>query len=271
MEKSVELEFERFAFGNGRLFEADLALAGDAEDGQVLPRIIERQVLVGLEEAEFAHAFGGDAAGGEVGDAAVGELQADISDIDLAGKDGNAGGADLFGLGLGEREYEVHVVDHEIEHDVYVETARAEEIHAVDLEEEGQGEALFEGQDGGVKSLEVAYLKDAAGAGSGVDQAIGGGKVGGDGLFDEDVDAGVEEVAADIDVGGGGSGDDGGIDPAGEIAGVGECDGLVAGGGFGGAGGIGIDDGGELRAGGFVDHAAVVLAEGSGADNGYSW
>ena len=51
---------------------------------------------------------------------------------------------------------------------------------------------------------------------------------------------------------------------------VGERDGLVAGGGFGGAGGVGIDDGGELRARGFVDHAAVVLSEGSGADDGYS-
>jgi hypothetical protein len=140
----------------------------------------------------------------------------------------------------------------------------------VDLEEEGQGGALFEGQDGGVKSLQVAYLKDAAGAGGGVDQAIGGGKVGCDGLFDKDVDAGVQEEAADIGVDGGGSGDDGGVDLAGEIAGVGERGGLVAGGGFLGAGGIGIDDGGELRTGGFVDHTAVVLAEGSGADDGYS-
>ena len=45
---------------------------------------------------------------------------------------------------------------------------------------------------------------------------------------------------------------------------------LVAGGGFRGARRIGIDDGGELRACGFVDHAAVVLAEGSGADDGDS-
>ncbi len=69
---------------------------------------------------------------------------------------------------------------------------------------------------------------------------------------------------------GGGRGDDGGVDLAGEVAGIGEGEGLVAGGGFGGAGGIGIDDGGELRAGGFVDHAAVVLSEGSGADDGYT-
>ena len=45
---------------------------------------------------------------------------------------------------------------------------------------------------------------------------------------------------------------------------------LVACGGLGGARGIGIDDGGKLRALGFVDHAAVVLSESSGADDGDS-
>ena len=248
IQKGVELEFERFTLGNGRLFEADLAVAAHAEDGEILAGVVERQVLVGLEEAEFADALGGDAAGGEVGHAAVGELQADVGDIHLAGEDGDAGGADFLGLGAGERQDEVHVVDHEIEHDVDIQAARAEQVHAVDFEEEGQGGALFEGQDGGVKALQVAHLQDAAVAGGGLDQAVGGGKVAGDGLFDQDVDAGVEKVAADFGVDGGGRGDDGGVDLAGEVAGVGEGDGLVAGGGFVGAGGIGIDDGGELRA-----------------------
>ena len=37
-------------------------------------------------------------------------------------------------------------------------------------------------------------------AGGGVDQAVGGGEVGGDGLFHQDVDAGFEQVAADLGV-----------------------------------------------------------------------
>ena len=81
-----------------------------------------------------------------------------------------------------------------------------------------------------------------------VDQAVGGREVAGDGLLHQDVDAGVEKLAADGGVEGGGRGDDGGVDFAGEVAGVGEGEGLVAGGGFLGAGGIGIDDGGECRA-----------------------
>ena len=104
----------------------------------------------------------------------------------------------------------------------------------------------------------------------GLDQAVGGGQIDGDGLLHQHVDPGGEQVAADIGVDRGRRGDDRCVDLAGQLARVGERDGLVAGGGFGGASGIGIDDGGELGARGFVDHAAVVLSEGSGADDGYS-
>src|ERR1035441_1393925 len=109
----------------------------------------------------------------------------------------------------------------------------------------GQGDTLFEGEDGGVEALQVAHLEDGAPTAGGVDQPVGRGKVTGDGLFHQEVDAGVEEVAADFGVDGGRRGDDGGVDFAGEAARVGEGKGLVAGGGFGGAGGGGVDDGGE--------------------------
>jgi len=50
-------------------------------------------VTVGfLEKSQLAHALGGDAAGGEVGHAAVGELEADVGDIHLAGENRDAGG-----------------------------------------------------------------------------------------------------------------------------------------------------------------------------------
>jgi len=51
--------------------------------------------LAGLEEAELADLFGGDARGGEVGDAAGFELNADVGDVGFAGEDGDAGGADF--------------------------------------------------------------------------------------------------------------------------------------------------------------------------------
>ncbi len=104
------------------------------------------------------------------------------------------------GSALGEREDEIHVVDHQVEHHVDIQAARAEEVHAVDFEEEGQGGALFERHDGGVEALQVAHLQDAAAAGGGIDQAVGGGQVAGDGLLHQHVDAGIEQEAADLGV-----------------------------------------------------------------------
>ena len=112
----------------------------------------------------------------------------------------------------------------------------------------GRVRAAFQLDDRGVEALQVADLQDAAAALGGLDQAVGGGEVGRDGLLHQDVDAGVEQRAADFRVDGGGRGDDGGVDLAGEVAEVGERAASVVRGGLGGAGRIGIDDGGELRA-----------------------
>ena len=137
----------------------------------------------------------------------------------------------------------------------------------MDFEEEGDGEAFGEGGDGGVEAFEVADLEDAAVAGGGVDEGVGFGDRGGDGFFDEDVDAGGEEGAADGGMGGGGYGDDGGIDEAGEFGegeGAGfefECGGL-------GVFGVRIADGGECGVGEGADDAHVIAAEGTGTDDG---
>src|SRR4051794_32755128 len=77
-------------------------------------------------------------------------------------------------------------------------------------------------------------------------------------------------MAADLRVQGGRRGDHGCVDLAGQVAVVRKGQGLVARGRFGSAGAVGIDDGGEGDALGFVDYAAMVLSEGSGADDGYA-
>ena len=119
-------------------------------------------------------------------------------------------------------ENQVHVVDHQVQHHIDIQAARAEQVHAVDLEEQRQRDALFEGQNGGVEALQVAHLQDAASARGGLDQAVGGGQIDGDGLFHQDIDPGGEQVAADIGVDRGGRGDDRGVDLAGQVARVGE-------------------------------------------------
>ena len=116
---------------------------------------------MGLEEAEFADLLGTDAAGGEVGDAAGFELYADVGDVYFFREDGEADGSDFADGGVGEREDDVEVVDHEVEDDVDVERAGGEDAEAVGLEEHGVVEALGDGGDGGVETLEVADGDDA--------------------------------------------------------------------------------------------------------------
>ena len=117
--------------------------------------------MAGLEEAQLADLLGGDAGGGEVGDAAGFELDADVGDIDFAGEDREADGAELADGRVGELEDDVEVVDHEVEDDVDVERARGEDAETVGLEEHGAVEQRLDRGDGGVETLEVADLDDA--------------------------------------------------------------------------------------------------------------
>src|SRR6185437_15503706 len=65
----------------------------DNED--IFAGVVDGDVLVGLEEAQFADPLGADAAGSEVGDAAGIEFEPDVGDIDLAGEDRQADGVDF--------------------------------------------------------------------------------------------------------------------------------------------------------------------------------
>jgi hypothetical protein len=67
-------------------------------------------------------------------------------------------------------------------------------------------------------------------------------------------------------VGRGGDGDDGGIHQTRHLAEISERPSAVGGGYFGGALGIHVHHGGQLRALGFVNDAAVIFPELAGAD-----
>ncbi len=233
---------------------------------------------MGLEEAELADLLGGDAGGGEVGDAAGGELDADVGDVGFGGEDGQADGADLFDGGVGEGEDDVEVVDHEVEDDVDVEGARGEDAEAVGLEEHGLVECGEGGGDGGVEAFEVADGDDAGVVLRESDDVIGFGESGGEGFFDEDVDVGGEELLRDVGVVDGGDADGGGAEgePGVEEIGDGGEGGDVAGGGEGAAAaGVGFDERGELNEAGIglfelaID-AEMIAPEGAGADDGYA-
>src|SRR6185295_12969878 len=99
---------------------------------QLLRRVVDRQIRFGLKEPDLPDAVAGDAARGQVGDAAVRKPQPRVGDVDASGEHGYADGFDGVDVGLDDRQHDVEVVDHEIEDDVDVEAAlgkRAEAVH----------------------------------------------------------------------------------------------------------------------------------------------
>ncbi len=247
----------------------------DADGEEFLAGEVEAEVLVRLEEAEFADLFGGDAAGGEVGDAAGVELNADVGDVGLGGEDGEADGADFANGGVGEGEDDVEVVDHEVEDDVDVEGAGGEDAEPVGLEEHGLMERGEGGGDGGVEAFQMADGEDAVVGLSEGDEVVGFGEGGGEGLLDEDIEV-CKELFGDGGVVEGGDADGSCVEGevGGEDVGDGGEGGDVVGGGEGGAPlGEGIDESGELdemRVSEleFAIDAKVIAPEGTGADDG---
>jgi hypothetical protein len=65
------------------------------------------------------------------------------------------------------------------------------------LKKHGPREALGNGENGGVKALKVAGLDDATGIFGTDDEVVGFGEICGQGFFDKQVDAGVEEQSGD--------------------------------------------------------------------------
>jgi hypothetical protein len=134
---------------------------------------------------------------------------------------------------------------------------------------------LLHGEDGGVEALEVAGLEDAVTTVRAGDEIVGLGEGGGERLFDEQIEAGVEELRGHGVVKDRGHGDRGGVEMkvGGEQGlGSGEDRNSVLGGVVLGAGGIGIDGGnqGDRLTGLFqlaID-AEVILAEGAAARDG---
>lgn len=160
---------------------------------QVLARVIDRNIRSGLEEAQLAHALGGDAGCGEVGHAAGFEFDANVGDVDFRREDGEANGADFADGGIGHGENDVEVVNHEVKDDIDVERPRRKDGEPVGLEEHGASELRLNGQNGRVEALEMAGLKDALALFGECNQFICLGRSGGEWFFDEEIEAGIEQ------------------------------------------------------------------------------
>ena len=91
--------------------------------------------MLRLEEADLADLVAADPAGREVGDAAVGEAQPDVGDVDARRQHRHADRLDADHLAADELEHQPEVVDHQVEDHVDVEAALGERPQPVHLDE----------------------------------------------------------------------------------------------------------------------------------------
>lgn len=184
----------------------------DRENKNVLAAVIDRYVLVRLEKAHFPHPFGGDAAGGEICNAAGGELDAGVRNINLVGQDRQAGGTDFFDWRIDERKHGIEVVNHQVENYVHVERAGRENAEAMDFEKHRLRDQRNGRANCGIETFEMADLGDAPGLSCELDQFVGFKERCRDGLLDQNVDSRLHELASGGEMVDCGDGDRSGVD-----------------------------------------------------------
>ena len=141
----------------------------------------------------------------------------------------------------------------------------------MNFEKHGARDNFSNGDDGGIETLDVADLKDAAAAFRCADERVGFVEGCGNGLFDEDVNSGCEDAGADARVFGSGHCEADGVDAVGrERIEVAENARAEFRGNFLRAFGVGINDADELSAFDFAPDANVVASEIANADDSYA-
>ncbi len=239
-----------------------MAAAGQAEAaiGEIDSEITRR-----AEDAHPALGAGGDATSGNAGDGTRGEANAGIGDVLLVTGDGRTDSIDAFDLAVGQRQDQVEVVDHEIEHDGNIGAACFECAGAGGFQVERAAGAGDKGRVGGGEALEMADLENGAIVARELSEVIRISQCGSDGFLDQDVAAGAEGLAGDGVVRVGGDRDDKGLRGGDQIG-----EGEGGGSGFTGEGGgmarIVVVNAGEGGAGGGDNFKSVVAAEVAGAD-----
>ena len=192
-------------------------VAGEAQEVAGLVFVIEREVGVFLEDTDFANAVLADPAGGEVGDAAGFEMEADVGDVLAAAEDRNSDRVHARDRRADEVQDDFDVVDHQVQYDPDVGAAVRVWREAGNLEEARVFQLGFERVKDRVEAFDMADLEDAAFRGGELRELTRvGGRVG-DRLFDEEVLALREEGFADLVMGGCRGADRGGIDQRGEF------------------------------------------------------
>jgi len=251
-----------------------LAVARDAIDESFLHAVIERDVAgIGraAEDADLAHPLRADAAGGEIGDAAVGKPQSHVGDVLALAQHGNAHAVHAGHGRFHKRKNHVEIVDHQIEHDADVRAARGKWRQAMALDELRFGGNGLKKSENRIEPLDVADLQDEIFLLR--EFAQFGGLLGtvGHRLLDEDMFALCEQLFGDVKMRRRGRDDVQRVARVGGLGDGGEDAQLMFLGDFFGGVPVRIVNAGEFNVTGGVEfgiNAGVMLTEGTSAEHG---
>ena len=116
-----------------------------------------------------------------------------VGDVDAVGENRYADGAHLDDRRAVHGLQDLQVVDHQVENDVHVETARRERAQALDFDEARAGAGIEQRLDGRVVELDMPHGKDPVMGLGGGDQGVGLRQGRGDRLLHQQVHAAFEQ------------------------------------------------------------------------------
>src|SRR6266568_7164799 len=131
-----------------------VAILAHGEDRDILPAVVERNVLPRLKEAQLSDSLGRHSAGSEIGYATGVEFHANVRDIHFAGEDGQADGTNLLHRRVHKCTHYVEIMNHEIEDHVDVQRSWREDAETVDFKKHGRGDQRQSGANGRIEALQ---------------------------------------------------------------------------------------------------------------------
>src|SRR5579863_158490 len=202
LDKGSDFIPERLSFFSGQVLNRNsrfettvgLPLKHPPGQGNLLRLKIEGEVHLGLKDSQLSHFLGGNAAGGNVCDGAVGKRKAGIGDIEIFREYGHANGPNLGHLGGDERENNIDVVDHQIQDHVHIRSPPQKGPDPKRLDESDVSREFHELSGRGIKTLHMTYLENPAFLTCNFDQLIGLAHTLGDRLLHRSIDPAGEEL-----------------------------------------------------------------------------
>ena len=161
----------------------------------------------GGPRCEDAAWLGVHAAGGDVGNAAVGEGDPGLDRVFMATHQADAESLDGSDRGVDKCEDELEIVNHQVVDNTDVGRSECEGAQAFDPQVSGPIDLSKRGGDGGIESFDVAHLQDNVSPVGEVDQSGGVIKSSGDWLLDHHRQSGLQAVSSNGQMGRGRDGD----------------------------------------------------------------